>query len=77
MKINVDVIFYKETNIAGHGIIARDEIADVVLASAKVQFDCFDVEAELLAYREALLLAIQWIPHPAIAEIDCYTIFRP
>ena len=68
---------YKETNIAGLGIIARDEKGNVILAATKVQFDCFDAEeAELLACREALLLAIQWIPDPVTVETDCYVIFQ-
>jgi hypothetical protein len=59
VKINVDASFYKETNITGLGIIARGEKRNVILASAKVQFDCSDAEeAELPTYRDALLLAI-------------------
>ena len=37
VKINVDASFYKETNIAGLGIIARDEKGNVILATTKVQ----------------------------------------
>lgn len=64
MKTNIEESFYKETNSVGFWIIARDEILNVPLASSQVKFVGFDAEeAELLVFREALLFAMQWIPH--------------
>jgi hypothetical protein len=36
VKINIDACFYKETNIEGLCIIAKDEIGNLLLASAQV-----------------------------------------
>ncbi|OEL36964.1 hypothetical protein BAE44_0002016, partial [Dichanthelium oligosanthes] len=42
------------------------------LTARKVVLRCGDVEvAEMLAYREGLNLAIQWIHSPVIFESDC------
>ncbi|TVU16750.1 hypothetical protein EJB05_36902, partial [Eragrostis curvula] len=55
------------------GIIARDHTGGVVFASGRVLFHCASAEeAELMACREGLHLALQWIiPGPVELETDC------
>ncbi|GJM87763.1 hypothetical protein PR202_ga03753 [Eleusine coracana subsp. coracana] len=56
---------------AGIGLIARDSQGQVIFSSGRVLFHCKDAEeAELLACREGLNLAIQWVAAPVIFETD-------
>ncbi|GJN16365.1 hypothetical protein PR202_gb03348 [Eleusine coracana subsp. coracana] len=72
IKINVDASFIRDTEQAGIGIIARDSQGQVIFSSGRVLFHCKDAEeAELLACREGLHLAIQWVAAPVILETDC------
>lgn len=72
VKFNVDAAFFPSTGTAGVGVIARDDKGTVLLVACRVLFHCADAEeAELLACKEGLNLALQWCPHPVTVETDC------
>ncbi|GJN24985.1 hypothetical protein PR202_gb12765 [Eleusine coracana subsp. coracana] len=49
----------------------------MILASSRVIFRCaHPEEAELLAVREGMSLALQWVANPVIIETDCLSICR-
>lgn len=75
VKINVDAAYFPATGAAGVGIIARNETGTVLLSSCRVLFHCADAEeAELIACKEGLRLALQWVAEPITLETDCKTI---
>lgn len=75
VKINVDAAFFQDSGRAGVGVIARDDEGGVILSSGQVLFNCADAEeAEVLACREGVALALQWIDKPVVIETDCLTV---
>ncbi|VAH81178.1 unnamed protein product [Triticum turgidum subsp. durum] len=53
-------------------MILRDSQGSIILSSCRHLFTCADVlEAELLAIKEGISLALQWIYLPIDVESDC------
>ena len=57
------------------GIVAKNEEGVVTLAARSLMTRCSDAEeAELMACRERLNLAFQWIDEPIVLETDCLSV---
>jgi hypothetical protein len=75
VKLNVDAAFFQQSGLTGLGIVARNEKGEVTLAARRVMTGCSDAEeAELMACREGLNLAFQWIDEPIVLETDCLSV---
>ncbi|GJN36845.1 hypothetical protein PR202_gb25744 [Eleusine coracana subsp. coracana] len=75
VKVNAAAAFFPDTSSTGVGVVARDERGEVILASGRALFNCADAEeAECLACKEGLNLAMQWIPQPITLEMDCRSV---
>ncbi|KAF8774983.1 hypothetical protein HU200_005031 [Digitaria exilis] len=71
IKINVDGAFV-EGDSAGYGLVIRDDKGDVQLSAwGMVHYAASAEEVELIACREGVKLAAEWVPRPAILESDC------
>ena len=70
VKFNTDASVLGEE--AGCGMILRDHEGSIIFSSCRHIYGCNDVlEAELLALREGISLAIQWSMLPLDIESDC------
>lgn len=71
MKLNVDGS-YQENNTGGIGAILRNSTGDVIFAVYGFVEQCQSaLEAEILACKEGIRLALQWTLLPIIIESDC------
>nr|CAB3455114.1 unnamed protein product [Digitaria exilis] len=71
IKINVDGAFV-EGDCAGYGVVIRDDKGDVLLSAwGMVHYAASTEEVELIACREGVKLAAEWVPRLAILESDC------
>uniref|UniRef100_A0A8R7VCU9 RNase H type-1 domain-containing protein n=1 Tax=Triticum urartu TaxID=4572 RepID=A0A8R7VCU9_TRIUA len=70
VKLNTDASVLGFT--AGAGMILRDHEGEIVFSACRLLYACDDVlEAELLAIREEISLALQWSILPIDVESDC------
>ena len=69
VKLNTDGSVAKGT--AGAGMILRDHAGSIIFNSCRYLFTCEDaLEAEILALKEGLSLALQWSNSPIDIESD-------
>lgn len=72
MKLNVDGSFKAEDGKAGIGAVLRDSTGKIIFAACGKMDRCGDpLEAELLACREGIAMALQWTLLPMVIETDC------
>ncbi|RLN32926.1 hypothetical protein C2845_PM03G31700 [Panicum miliaceum] len=77
VKLNVDTAFFEQSGLTGLGIVARNEKGEVILAAHRLMTGCSDAEeAELMACKEGLKLAFQWIDEPIVLETDCLSVCK-
>ena len=70
VKLNTDASVLGST--AGAGMILRVQKGEIVFSACRFLYACDDVlEAELLAIREGISLALQWSILPIDVESDC------
>ena len=70
VKLNTDGSFIS-TNDAGSSIVLRDSIGKIIVSACRQLFSWHDaLEAELLAIREGLSLALVWSQLPIVVESD-------
>lgn len=72
MKLNIDGSFQPDTGKGGLGVVLRNRLGEVIFAACGYIQRCTGaLEAELMACREGLLMALQWTLLPIIIETDC------
>ena len=70
VKLNTDASVLGST--AGAGMILKDQEGEIVFNACRFLYACDDLlEAELLAIREGISLALQWSILPIDVESDC------
>jgi ribonuclease HI len=75
LKINVDAAFNQSTGEAAVGVVIRDWKGSLKLTAWRVIFHCRDAEeAEAIACREGVHLALRWPHAPMILESDCHSV---
>lgn len=72
MKLNIDGSFDESSSKGGIGAILRNSTGQVIFAACGVIDNCSGaLQAELLACKEGINMAIQWTFLPLIVETDC------
>lgn len=77
LKVNVDASFIKENGCTAVGVLIRNHLGQVIVASSRVIEKCHDAEeAEASAILEGLKLAIEHSIVPTSLELDCSNAIR-
>lgn len=72
MKLNVDGSFDSSSSTGGIGAVLRDRLGTIIFSACGfIERCCNPLEAELLACKEGINLALQWTLLPIIVESDC------
>ena len=74
-KLNIDVSFSSKDGRAGIGMILRDNSGNGVFTSCRSLLHCDDaLEAELIACKEGIEMALQYTSKPIMVESDCASV---
>ena len=77
MKLNIDGSLDASLNQGGIGVILRNSTGSVIFSACGFIDRCnCALEAELLALKEGIILALQWTLLPICIETDCLEVMN-